>query len=145
VADAVFNISKGAFAEKVRDAAANVLVLLLKSGGEADAGLRDRDTVADILTASTEADATNYARKTALTGTVTVDDTNDRVDVSIPNQTWTALGGATNNTLAKLIVAYQDAAADATRVPMTHHDFALTTDGSDVTVQFAAAGFGRAS
>lgn len=145
MADLVFNQAKGAAAEKVRDGASNLLVLLLKSAGEADAGLRDRDTIADVLGASTEADATNYARKTGLTGTVTVDDTNDRVDVSVPNQTWTALGGAANNTLARLLVAYQEAAADASRIPLTSHDFALTTDGSDVTVQFNAAGFYRAA
>lgn len=145
MSDLVLNIAKGAVAEKVRDSAAGLLVLLLKTGGEADAAIRDRDTVADVLVGSTEADATGYARKTGLTGTVTVDDTNDRVDVSVPNQTWTGLGGVANNTLARVLTAYQDAANDAGRLPLTAHDFAVTTDGSDVTVQFAAAGFYRAS
>jgi hypothetical protein len=145
MADGVFNIAKGAAAEKIRDGATNCLMLLLKAN-EAEATLRDRDDVAAILASgSTECDATNYARKTGLTGTITVDDTNDRVDVDIPDQTWTALGGASNNTLTKLIIAYQEAAADANRIPLTHHDFAVTTDGSDVTVQINASGFYRAS
>lgn len=143
--DGVFNIAKGAAAEKIRDSASAVLILLLKAN-EAEATLRDRDDVAAILAnGSTEADFTNYARKTGLTGTITVDDTNDRVDVDVADQTWTSAGGAANNTLTKLIVAYQESAADSGRVPLTHHDFAVTTDGSDLTAQINAAGFYRAS
>jgi hypothetical protein len=145
MADGVFNISKGAVAEMVRDGATNVLILLLKTN-EAEATFRDRDTVADILSnGSTEADFTNYARKTGLTGTITVDDTNDRVDVDVADQTWAAAGGASNNNLTKLVTAYQNSAADSGRVPMTHHDFVVTTDGSDLTAQVNAAGFYRAS
>lgn len=145
MADFVFTDASGAAAEKVRDGTANVGVLLLKVA-EADATLRDRATVAAILAAAnTEADFTNYARKTGLTGTVTVDAANNRVDVSIPNQTWTAAGGAANNTLVKAIVFYQDAAADATRVPLVGLDFAVTTDGTDLTIQFNASGFYRAT
>ena len=94
---------------------------------------------------TTEATFTNYARKTGITGTITVDDTNDRVDVDIPDQTWTSAGGATNNTLTKLVTAYEESAADSGRIPMTHHDFAVTTDGSDITAQVNSAGFGRAA
>lgn len=141
----VFNIAKGAFAEKFRDGAAKGIVLLLKAS-EADAALLDHDELGALLGAAgnTEADFTNYARKTALTGTITVDDVNERVDVDIPDQTWAAAGGATNNTLTKLFVAYEESAAETGRIPLTHHDFAVTTDGSDITAQFNAAGFARA-
>jgi hypothetical protein len=119
--------------------------MLLKVA-EADAALRDRTTLADILgAANTEANFTNYARKTGITGTVTVDQANDRVDVDMPDQTFAAAGGATNNTLAKLIVYYEEAAADATRIPLSAHDFVVTTDGTDLIVQVAAAGFYRAA
>lgn len=145
MADEVFNIAKGAFAEKIRDGATSVGIMLLKTA-ESDATLRDYDTLAAILAgANTEADFTNYARKTGLTGTVTVDDTNDRVDCDVPDQTWTAAGGASNNTLAKAIVFYQESAADSGRVPMTHHDFVETTTGSDITLQVNASGFARAA
>lgn len=145
MADQVFNIAKGAFAEKIRDAATNVGIMLLKTA-EADATLIDYDTLAAILAgANTEADFTNYARKTGLTGTVTVDDTNNRVDCDVPDQTWTSAGGATNNTLAKAIVFYQESAADSGRVPLTHHDFVETTTGSDITLQVNASGFARAA
>lgn len=145
MADFVFNIAKGRVAEKVADSGSALLILLLKVS-ESDATLIDYDTVAAILGGlNTEADFTNYARKTGITGTVTVDDANNRVDVDLPDQTWTSAGGASNNTLTDLIVAYQESAADSGRVPLTCHDFAVTTDGSDLTAQVNAAGFFRAS
>lgn len=145
MADFVFNIAKGAVAEKIRDGASNVLILLLKAS-EADATFKDRDTVADILAnGGTEADFTNYARKTGLTGTITVDDTNDRVDADLPDQTWASAGGASNNTLTDLVTAYQESAADSGRIPLTCHDFPEVTSGSDITAQVNAAGFYRAS
>lgn len=144
MADIVFNIAKGAAAEKARDDATKFGFLLLKVA-EADASMKDRTTVADVLAGSTEANFTNYARKTGVTATLTVDQTNDRVDLDIPDQTWSSAGGATNNTLAKLIIYYEEAAADATRIPITAHDFVVTTDGTDIIAQINASGFYRAS
>jgi len=146
MSDFVYNISKGAVAEKVRDSD-SVLGMMLLQAAEADATLKDRTDIADLLTeaGNTEATFTNYARKTALTGVITVDNTNDRVDVDIPDQTWTAAGGGLDNTLTDLVVFYEDAAADATRVPLTNHDFATTTDGADLIAQVNAAGFFRAA
>jgi len=146
MADFVFNIAKGAVAEMVRDGATNLIVLAFKASAT-DALMKDYDNLSVLIgdAGVTEADFTNYARKTGITGTVTVDDTNDRVDVDLPDQTWTSAGGASNNTLTDLIVAYENSAADTGRVPLTCHDFAVTTDGSDLTVQFNSAGFFRAS
>lgn len=146
MADGVFNISKGAFVEKIRDSAAVCIVMLLKAN-EAETALVDHDELNALLAAAgnTEADFTNYARKTALTGTITVDDTNDRVDVDLPDQTFTSAGNGTNNTLTKVLTAYEESAADTGRIPMTHHDISTTTDGTDLTIQFNASGFGRAA
>lgn len=145
MSDFVFNIAKGSVAEMVRDSAANLGILLLKVA-EADATMKDYDTVAALLAGTPdEADFTDYARKTGLTGTITVDDTNDRVDVDVPDQTWSGAGGASNNTLTDLVFFYQNAAADASRVPCTNHDFAVTTDDSDLSAQVNAAGFIRHS
>jgi len=142
MADFVFNIAKGAVAEKVRDSAAALLILLLIAA-DTDAAMKDTATVTALLaTAANEATDASYARKTGLTGTVTVDNTNDRVDVDVPDQTWTALAGGA---ILDAVVAYEDAAADTTRVPLTLHDFAVTPDGSDVTLQVNASGFFRAS
>ena len=146
MADEVFNVGLGTFAEKFNDAAANGIVLLMEAN-EAEATLVDRTDLADVFVeaGNTEATATSYVRKTGLTGTVTIDNSNDRVDVDIPDQTWSPLGNGANNPITKALVAYEDAAADATRIPLTHHDFALTPSGTDVTIVFNAAGFGRAT
>lgn len=142
MADFIFNIAKGAFVEKVRDSAANLGMLLLKVA-DTDAVMRDTDDVAALLaTTADEATDGSYARKTALTGTITVDDTNDRVDVDIPDQTWTALAGAA---ITDLVIFYQESAADSGRVPISLHDFAVTPDGSDVQVVINASGFARAA
>lgn len=142
MADFVFNIAKGAFAEKVRDGASNCGVLLLIAA-DTDAAMRDTDTITALLaTGANEATDGSYARKTGLTGTVTVDDTNDRVDVDLPDQTWSALAGSA---ITDAVVFYEESASDNGRVPLTLHDFAVTPDGSDVTIQFNAAGFARAS
>lgn len=146
MADGVFNIALGAAVEMFNDAAANGIVLLMKAN-EAEATLVDRTDLSDLFVeaGNTEADATSYARITGQTGTVTVDNANDRTDIDITTDpAWTPLGNGTNNNITKLVVAYENAAADATRIPLTHHDFVVSTDGSDVTAVLNAAGFFRA-
>lgn len=146
MADFVYNIAMGAAAEKVRDYDPHLIVLVLEAA-EADGTLRDHDDLSALLgaTGNTEWTATGYSRKTGLSGTITVDDTNDRVDVDIPDQTWT---GVTGSASTDAIVAHEANVAtptDADRVPLTNHDFAVTPDGSDVTIQFNSAGFYRAA
>ena len=142
MADGVFNIAKGAFAEMFRDSAAKGILLLLTTS-EAAAALVDYDDLAAMLAgAPVEAVDASYARKTGITGTITVDDTNDRVDVDIPNQTFSALDGAA---IVAAIFAYENAAADATRVPLSYHDIAITPDASDVTIEINASGIVRSA
>lgn len=144
MADGIFNIAKGAFAEKFRDSDSAGIVMLL-TANEAETTLIDRTTVALMLAeaGTTEATFTSYARKTGIVGVITVDNTNDRVDVDIPDQTFTA--ATSGQTMTKLIVAYEESAADSGRIPLSHHDFAVTTDGSDITAQVNASGFARAA
>lgn len=153
MADGVFNIAKGKVAYYAGLPAASdalIVVLLQSTGLEADNTLNNYDDLAALLAAANdEATFTNYARKTVTASvTVTVDDTNNWVDVDFPDQTWTAAGGATNNTLGKLLVCYDGdtgAGTDSAIIPLTYHDFTATTDGSDITAQIAAAGFYRAA
>ena len=145
MADFVFDYGRGRVAEKVADAASNLGIMLLKVS-EGDATLKTRTDLANILAnGNTEAVFTNYARKTGLTGTVTVDTAGHVVKVSVPDQTWSAAGGAANDTLVKLIVYYQDSAADSGRIPLVGLDFAVTTDGTDLGTTFNASGFWQAS
>lgn len=144
MADLVFNVSKGKAAEKVADSP-NVLGVLLLKTVESDALMRDRTTINDLLGGNTEANFTNYARKTGLTGTVVVDQTNNWVNIQIPNQTWVSAGGGVNNTLAKLVVYYEETASDSGRIPIVALDFVTTTTGLDLIVNFQTEGFFRAA
>ncbi len=152
MADFVFNIAKGRvahFASLPATADALIIVLLVGGGLEADDTLNNYDDLAALLAATNdEATATNYVRKALTTAAITIDDVNNRVDVDIVDITWTALGGTTNNAIAKLLVCYDgDTAAgtDANIIPLTAHDFVVTTDGTDVTAVINAAGFFRAA
>lgn len=152
MADFIANISKGKFKYYCELPAANdaLVVGLVKSAGvEADNTVKDYDSIGALFAAANdECDATDYARKSITSVTVTVDDTNDRLDVDFADQTWVGLGGATNNTISDLFVGYDPdttAGTDSDIVFLSWHDFSLTTDDSDVTAQVASAGFARAS
>lgn len=157
MADGVFNIAKGRVNEYVNrvdsnDPTNSALVVVLLQVAEADATLEDYDDLSALLAGSnTEATFTNYARKVLTDTDVTAptpDDTNNRQDADIPDQTWTSAGGATNNTLVKMLVCYDNdttAGTDANIIPLTYHDFAITTNGNDLSALIDAAGFYRAS
>lgn len=152
MADWVANIALGKIAYYATLPAASdalILVLLQSTGLEADATLRDYDDLASLLAASNdECTATNYARKSITSVTVTVDDTNNRVDLDFADQTFVALGGASNNTLAKALVCYDgDTAAgtDSAIIPLAAFDVSAVTDGNDLLIQLNASGFARAA
>ena len=157
MADFVFNIAKGRVVEyynrvKGNDPAASALVLVvIDANGDTDATMKDRDDLSALLGGTAnEVTNANYARKTLTDAELAAfpapDDTNDRYDIDLPDQTWSAIGAGTAWT--DIIVCYDaDTAAgtDANLIPLTCHDFAVTPDGSDIVAQIAAAGFFRAS
>ena len=159
MADQIMNIAKGRTVEfynrvNSNDPAGSAFIVVLLKASEADAVLIDYDDLGALLLAAgnTEADFTNYARKTLtdieLAALPAPDDVNDRFDIDLPDQTWTAAGGALNNTLVKMLVCYDADTAtgvDANIIPVAHYDFATTTDGNDVIAQFNVAGFLRSS
>lgn len=157
MANGVFNAALGRVNEYVARVAGNdpanaALVVVLLKAAEADATLQDYDDLAAILAGSnTEADFTNYARKVLTDADVSApapDDTNNWQAADIPDQTWTAAGGTLDNTLVKLLTCYDPdttGGTDADIIPLTHHDFPLETDGTDLTAVVASGGFFRAS
>jgi hypothetical protein len=159
MADLVFNVAKGRVAELYRRVDINdpansaiIIALLAASGIETDAVLRDKDTLSDLVSGTTnEATNTGYGRKTLTDADIVAfapDDTNDRVDLDIPDQTWTGVANDGTGAIGDLVTNYDNdttADTDANIEPMTLHDFSLTPDGSDITAQVAAAGFYRAS
>lgn len=151
-----FNISKhrlGEYWEKARAGSNQAIVAILYTAMPADDTLNDFDTVGAI-TGDTEATFTNYARK-FFTGSADalptsqavpapiVDDVNNRVTLDLPDITWTDAGGAANNTLTRLLLAYDPNTTtgdDTTLVPLLSFDLTATTDGNDLIIRFNANG-----
>jgi hypothetical protein len=145
MANIVFNISLGRVAYDATlpgTADALVVVPIETTGIESDATLRDYDDLSALLAAANN-EQTTMGRKTVTSVTVTVNDTNDRVECDFADQTWT---GATGNAISALLVCYDNdtgAGTDANIRPLTKHDFVISPDGSDITA--TVADFFRAS
>jgi len=156
MADLVFNVAKGKVNEYVarvdgNDPTNSALIVVAIVSTDTDAAIRDVDTLSALLALSNTAEATNtgYARKTLTDTDVTAptpDDTNDRMDADIPDQTWTSVSAGDNWT--DLVICYDSdttGGTDANIVPLTLHDFSVTPNGGDITAQINSAGFYRAA
>jgi|SRR5262245_39529465 len=144
MADFMFNVAKGKFAKWVEDGPTTCGVMILAvTGLETDAVLKDKVSLADILSGTTD-EVTNsgYARKTGVTGTVTVDQASDFTNVSIPNQSWASVLAGSN--WAKLVVFIDQGGTDATRRPIVAYDFAVTPPASPINANFTGGGCARA-
>lgn len=132
--DGLFNISRGRaveYHERVRlndpTNAALILVVLAAAGLESDDVLRDYDTLGAIL-ASTNAEPgqAQYGRKTltdAVLTAPTIDDTNDKVSLTIPSQTWTSV--VAGDSWAKVLTCIDldtTAGTDANIIPIAFQD-----------------------
>lgn len=126
---------------------ADAFVWVVFSGSETDAVIRDVDDLTALLaTTLDEATFTGYSRQTATGVTVTVDDTNDRVDIDCADPVWSP---TTAQAITRIALCYDGdtgAGTDANIIPIFFDDFALTTATSGtLTYQVAASGFARAS
>lgn len=149
----VFNIAKGRVVELYSRVKSNdptnsaiILVPIETSGLESDATLIDKDDLAAVLAGTTN-EQTTMGRKTLTDADLAAfpapDDTNDRMDLSLPTVTWTAASG---NAISKIAVCYDSdttAGTDTNIVPLTMFDFAVTPSGADV--QMTGGTFFRAS
>lgn len=157
MADFVFNIAKGRVAEFYNRVDSNdptnsalIIVVLATSGLEGDSTLEDYDTLGALLAgASNEVTNSGYARKVLTDTSLSAfapDDTNNRVDLDIADQTWTTV--AAGDGWSKLLICYDGdttGGTDTNIIPLTAHDFVVTPDGSDITAQIATVGFYRAT
>lgn len=156
MANMVLNIALGRVAELYNrvdsnDPTNSVLVVVVFNAADADATIRDTDTIAAIEALASTAEVANsgYARKVLTDTDLTAfspDDTNDRVDLVIADQTWTSVAAGTAWT--DVCIAYDSdstGGADSGIVPMTWHDFSVTPNGGDITMDVPAAGFYRAT
>lgn len=152
MADVQCNIAKGRAVElynrvKNNDPANAAFIVVLLKVAQADAALIDYDDLGALLAnaGNTEADFTNYARITLTDVELAVlpapDDTNDRRPFTLPNQTYTAAGGTLDNTLVKALICYDSdttGGADANIEPVFAMDYAVTTQGIDMDLNFPA-------
>lgn len=145
--DFIFNIAKGRIAELAALGLANdalIWVPLETSGLEADSVLIDKDDLAAVVAGATN-EQTTLGRKTATTVTVTVDDTNDRVDIDMDDPTWTAASG---NGVSKLLLCYDSdttGGTDANIVPLAAFDWVVASPAGTISAVLPAGGCLRES
>lgn len=156
MASFVFNVALGRVAElynrvKSNDPANSALVLVAIETAATDATLRDLDTLAAVLADGDTAEVTNsgYARVVLDQddlNAIAPDDGNDRMDLDIPDQTWSAVEAGDDWT--DILICYDPdttSGDDSNIIPLTLHDFSVTPDGSDIVAQVNSAGFYRAA
>jgi hypothetical protein len=138
------NIAKGRVAELGALAAANdafIWALFKSSGLEADSVLKDKVSLADLVSGATdEADFAGYARQTASGVAVTVDQANDWVliDANDPSFSPTAA-----QALGKIGLFYDydtTSGTDSTVIPVFLDDYVLTAPTSGTIVYTVATG-----
>ena len=142
MANIVFNIAAGRVVELYNRVESNdpansalILVPIETSGLETDSVLQDADTLAAVLSGTTN-EQTTMGRKTLtdtdLASLPAPDDTNNRYEVSLPTVTWTAASG---NAISKILVCYDSdttGGTDSNIIPLTMFDFAQTPSGADI-------------
>lgn len=139
MANIALNIALGRLAHYASLPAANdglVLIALEAGGLEPDAVLRDKDTFADLVAGSTN-EQTTVGRKPLASVTVTVDDTNDRVNIDAADVTYTA---PTGNPVGAVVVCYDPdttSGTDADLIPLTKHDLTWSPDGNNFSLSIA--------
>jgi hypothetical protein len=149
MADVAFNIAKGRAVEFVNrvvnnDPANSALILVpVDVAAVSDATLIDFDTLAAVLAGGvTERTTGGWNRKTLTNvelSAFTTDDTNNRNEFTIPDQTWT---GVSSGIVTDLLLCYDSdttAGTDANIVPIGVYDFPITPDGSDVVADAGTA------
>jgi len=138
----VHNIAKGRYAEWAERSRAGTdangaLILIPWASTGVDDSIKDADNVTALEAVANVAELASggWNRKTISDGsiTVTIDDTNNRVAVDIPDQTWTAVTTGTSTQVGSAWDNDTTAGTDTNILCGTWHDFAITPDGSDVT------------
>jgi hypothetical protein len=147
VADIVFDIAKGRVAELYNrvdqgdPAAARLYVIPVNVAAVTDATIRACDNFAAVITAGvSELTAGGWNRKTLTAtdlGPLTVDHANSRMPLDLGDQTWTTVLAGNNSTDLVICAGFVASPTNATLVPLTMHDFAITTDGTSVVATIA--------
>ena len=118
---------------------ADIRIALIGATAHASAYDPDNANLTACFATAVEASGTGYVRKDIASVTTQQDDTNDRSEILIGAQTWT--GADFGETQGLLVYVHVDG-TDANDLPISFHDdgFPVTTNGGDLTVNFAGAG-----
>lgn len=118
-----------------------ILIIPLQSTGlPTDTVLRNCQNLGAVFTAGgVEANFTNYGARRVLTApdiTITVNTTTFLVNVAFATQNWAAAGGAINNTISKIVIAYRPTSgtADSGCLVLATQDYSATTTGGALTI-----------
>lgn len=139
MADFTFTIAKGRVAHYASLPAANdglVIIALALSGLEAQSVLEDKDDFAAVTSGTTDEQGT-VGRMPLTNVTVTVDDTNNRVNLDADNVTWPTPTGAA---IGAFVICYDPDTTtgnDSTLVPLTYHGVNWLPDGNPFTANIA--------
>lgn len=154
MADFVFNSALGRVTQLVDNVeqdspAAAVIRMHAWVSGAADDLVNNADTITEVEAVASVAEATNsgYANQSweAADITITVNDTTNLVDIDSTDVTFTGIGSG--DVWSDVSISYDGDGTDndANTLVLTWHDFVVTPNGGDITAQFAAAGWFRAS
>ncbi|MCH8178124.1 MAG: hypothetical protein IIC09_08010 [Proteobacteria bacterium] len=112
-----------------------------------DANNQNTITQLEALALSSEVSNAGYANQSweAADITITVNDSTNLVDVDSTDITFTGI--SSGDVWSDITISYDDDGSDndTTTLLLTLHDAAVTPNGGDITIQFAAAGWFRAS
>lgn len=149
----VMNIARGKYGWYGSDAlglagANSRLVVVVLEEAEADDVLNNYDNLGALLGAAgnVEATSTGYARKEHAAADVSfsVDDGANTAKVTIDtDDVWTAVAQAGTESWVKLLICYDpdnSGGTDADLVVLSHHDFAVTPNGGDITADYDQTG-----
>lgn len=144
----ISNYAKGRFIEwaTLPVGGDNIIIVLFKAAGlPTDATLRNTQYLSGAIAAgAVVADFTNAARKvlSAVDITVSVNTGTNVATFDVSDQTWSAAGGASNNSLGKLGTFYRKTSTDADSAIrcISFHDYVVTTTGVNLTAVVPSIG-----
>ena len=133
--------AKGYYRRVKENSPANSALVLvaINAGGATDATMRTYGTLAALLGDAQVAEVTNsgYTRRVLtdaeLAAVPAPDNTNNRIELSLPAVTWAAIAAGTAWT--DLVVCYDPdttTGTDADLIPLTLSDFVKAPDGGDI-------------
>jgi len=105
-----------------------------------DAVLRNCANLGAVFTAGgLETTFTNYGARRVLAAadiTITINTTTFLVNVALAAQNWAAAGGAVNNAITKIVIAYRPTSgtADSGCMVLATQDYSATTGGGALTI-----------